>query len=140
MSDTERDAQSIITHVAGNQNSDNELFVTREGLAGVGGGHNRYVICNYDARNNPEYDQWDSPDCTILFQNGPITADNRRNGITIEALLAVCADRLAGFQSGPMASDQGARALASIQTALWALHERTLDRSRRGVLGNLEAL
>lgn len=130
---------SIYTHIAGNPSDDNELFVVREGIQGAGGAFSRYSICNYDVSRNREYDRdWDPADLTILFQDGPITEGNRPNGVTIESLLAVCADRLMGFQNGPLACDENARALAGIEAALWALHERTRGRKRRGVLGNLE--
>lgn len=128
----------LYTHLACNPATDDELFVVREGEPNIGSGaHNRYTICNYDAAENPLYEDGDASDLVILFQNGPVGPEGtKRNGVTIEALLAVCADRLMGFQNGPQACEQNARALAGIESALWALHERTRDRKRRGVLGN----
>ena len=128
---------SIYSHIAGAPGGDDELFITRQGGPGVAGAFLRYEICNYDPNTNSQFDRdWDPDDTVILFQDGPITADNRHNGITVEALLAVCADRLMGFQNGPLACEHNARALSAIESALWALHERTRDRKRRGVLGN----
>lgn len=70
----------------------------------------------------------------VNFQNGPI-AENGINGITQEALLAIVADRLRSFQSGPFPSKENAVALTHVETALLWLHKRTLDRIRRGVEG-----
>lgn len=50
------------------------------------------------------------------------------NGVTLEALLAVCHDRLACFQAGPHACDHNAEALAHIDKALEALKDRTRER------------
>jgi hypothetical protein len=68
----------------------------------------------------------------IHFQEGPIsTADV--NGISIEALLAVCQDRLEGFQSSEHRTRENALALTHIQEAMHWLHHRTRDRIARGV-------
>jgi len=72
----------------------------------------------------------------IRFQNGPINVGgNGVNGITNEALLAIVADRLRGFQSGPFACKANACALTHIEEALHWLQQRTLERMRRGVEG-----
>jgi len=70
----------------------------------------------------------------ISFQNGPI-AEAGVNGVTQEALLAICADRLRSFQAGPFASRYNAIALTKIEEAMLWLHKRTLDRMQRGVEG-----
>lgn len=72
--------------------------------------------------------------CVIRFQNGPIK-EAGVNGITNEALLAIVADRLEGFQSGPYACEANAKALFHCQGALSVLHERTREREARGVEG-----
>lgn len=72
----------------------------------------------------------------ISFQNGPISADgNGVNGLTHEALLAIVADRLRGFQSGPYSCKANACALTHIEEAMHWLQQRTLERMRRGVEG-----
>lgn len=72
----------------------------------------------------------------ISFQNGPINADgNGVNGLTHEVLLAIVADRLRGFQSGPYACKANACALTHIEEAQHWLQQRTLERMRRGVEG-----
>lgn len=70
----------------------------------------------------------------IRFQNGPI-AEHGVNGVTQEALLAIVADRLRSFQSGPYSCRENAVALTHIETAQLWLQKRTLDRMRRGVEG-----
>ena len=72
----------------------------------------------------------------IRFQNGPIGEDgNGVNGITHEALLAILADRLRGFQAGPYKCKENACALTHIEEAMHWLQQRTLARMRRGIEG-----
>ena len=72
----------------------------------------------------------------LRFQNGPISEDgNGVNGITHEALLAVLADRLRGFQGGPYSCKENACALTHIEEAQHWLQQRTIARMRRGVEG-----
>lgn len=76
------------------------------------------------------------PPTRISFQNGPISVDgNGVNGITHEVLLAIVADRLRGFQSGPYSCKANACALTHIEEAMHWLQQRTLERMRRGVEG-----
>lgn len=72
----------------------------------------------------------------INFQNGPINeAGVGVNGLTHEVLLAILADRLRGFQSGPYACKANACALTHIEEAQHWLQQRTIERMRRGVEG-----
>jgi len=76
------------------------------------------------------------PPTRVSFQNGPINEDgNGVNGLTHEVLLAIVADRLRGFQSGPYACKANACALTHIEEAQHWLQQRTLERMRRGVEG-----
>lgn len=70
----------------------------------------------------------------IEFQNGPI-AEVGINGITQEALMAICIDRLRSFQAGPYACRENALALTKLEEAMHWLHSRTLARMVRGVEG-----
>lgn len=74
----------------------------------------------------------------IPFQDGD-PAKVGLNGFTIEALLAVAADRMEKFQAGPFKSPHNAAALSSVQNALRALHVRTRERQTRGVEGQAKA-
>lgn len=76
----------------------------------------------------------DEDEITIKFQNGPI-AEVGTNGVTHEALLAILIDRLEGFQSGPYACNENARAMQHLKDAQAILHLRTAKRLARGVEG-----
>jgi len=73
----------------------------------------------------------------LRFQNGTLP-EVGVNGITTEALLAVCADRLEAFQAGPFACPENEAALRFINSALYWLGERAKERKRRGVEGTYE--
>lgn len=73
---------------------------------------------------------------TISFQGGPVNADGSGiNGVTNEILLAILADRLRGFQTGPFACRENEQAITKIEEAQHWLNSRTLARLRR-VNGN----
>ena len=76
------------------------------------------------------------PSTVISFQNGPISEEGVGvNGLTHEVLLAILADRLRGFQSGPYACKANEQALTKLEEAQHWLQQRTLERMRRGVEG-----
>lgn len=92
---------------------------------GHGGANHKYLIGGFPAGPT-----------LIQFQDGPISADgNGVNGVTHEVLLAIVADRLRGFQSGPYSCKANACALTHIEEAMHWLQQRTLERMRRGVEG-----
>lgn len=108
-----------------------------------GGANHRYDFVEIDTRSNPAR-MTDTlatvPACTaltLLFQNGPLANDGRPNGVTIESVLAACADRLTGFQLGQFANDYNANAIHKITGAIADLQQRTRDRVERGVEGTL---
>ena len=70
----------------------------------------------------------------VSFQNGPI-AEAGVNGVTQEALLAICIDRLRSFQAGPYACRENALALTKMEEAQMWLLQRTRARMARGVEG-----
>lgn len=106
---------------------------------GAGGANHLYRISGFNTATNPsdpfvakhgapaEYS-------TVLFQNGPI-AEAGVNGVTQEALLAICIDRLRSFQAGPYACRENALALTKMEEARMWLLERTRRRMARGVEG-----
>jgi hypothetical protein len=103
---------------------------------GAGGANHRYEISGFLPMGNASCDVGrDRLDqLTILFQNGPIP-EVGVNGVTHEVLLAVVADRLRSFQSGPYACKANACALTHIEEAQHWLQQRTIERMRRGVEG-----
>lgn len=98
-----------------------EIEVTDE--PGAGGANHEYLV------RLP-----DGGETKISFQNGPII-EAGVNGLTQEVLLAIVADRLRAFQSGPFACRENALALTKVEEAQHWLHSRTLTRMRRGVEG-----
>ena len=71
------------------------------------------------------------------FQNGPI-GEAGPNGLTQEVLIAICIDRLEGFQSGEYACEENGVALRHLESALSVLKRRTEARLARGVEGTME--
>lgn len=96
---------------------------------GAGGANHKYLL---NLRGS------DKTFCEIGFQDGGI-AEVGVNGVTQEALLAVCIDRLRSFQKGPYSCRENALALTKMEEALHWLQQRTLDRMRRGVEGRAVA-
>lgn len=70
----------------------------------------------------------------IEFQHGAV-CEAGVNGVTMEALLAIVADRLQAFQRGPMACRENALALTKIEEALHWLQTRTRRRLAVGAEG-----
>lgn len=96
-------------------------------LPGSGGANHAYVATWTDKDGSLQQRE-------IVFQNGPIN-EAGVNGLTHEVLLAIVADRLRGFQAGPFSTKANACALTHIEEAMHWLHQRTLERMRRGVEG-----
>jgi len=121
--------------------ANDKLGITVLDEPGHGSACHHYAIHCANLRDNPSVKnnvnfEGDQQTTVILFQNGPISADgNGVNGVTHEALLAIVADRLRGFQSGPYKCKENACALTHIEEALHWLQQRTLARMRRGVEG-----
>ena len=102
---------------------------------GAGGANHRYVISGLDMDKNPSQPAGcQYGEINLLFQNGTIP-ENGVNGVTQEVLLAIVADRLRSFQSGPFACKENACALTHIEEAMHWLQQRTIKRMRRGVEG-----
>lgn len=118
--------------------ANDELRIVVGDGPGDGGACHRYEITGYDASGNPSAK--DLPAAVergrtvLVFQNGPIP-EAGVNGVTQEALIAVCVDRLQGFQAGPFACRENALALTKLQEAQMWLQKRTRDRQGRGVEG-----
>lgn len=76
------------------------------------------------------------PATYINFQNGPI-AQAGVNGLTQEALLAICIDRLKSFQQGEFSCRENSLAINKLEEAVHWLHHRTKARMARGIEGTL---
>ncbi len=125
--------REITSHVVNPANDRLQIAVTDE--PGAGGANHRYEITGFNAFTNKSAgDVKHIVGATILFQNGPIN-EVGVNGVTQEALIAVCIDRLECFQAGPYACDANQQALDHLKAAQEALLERTRARMARGVEG-----
>ena len=74
----------------------------------------------------------------IEFQRGPVKKFGL-NGLSTEALLAICHHRLTVLNMGQYRCFQNARAIASIADALAQLEDRAKERALRGVAGTSQA-
>ncbi len=120
--------------------ANDSLAVFAADKPGHGGANHCYVISGFDTTSNPSKFVPSHTELSILFQNGPIgEGGNGINGVTHEALLAIVADRLRGFQVGPYSCKANACALTHIEEAMHWLQQRTLERMRRGVEGTSKA-
>jgi hypothetical protein len=122
--------RTITDHIINPAND--RLTITVTDAPGAGGANHRYEVHGYNAITNPGHQpaiQCDN-ETVILFQNGPI-AEKGTNGVTHEVMLAIVADRLRSFQSGPYACRENALALTKIEEAMHWLQQRTLARIRR---------
>lgn len=121
---------------------DNELRITALDERGSGNANYEYFVTGMSVLNPiPESIQDVSPGDSgygygirISFQNGPIQ-EAGVNGVSNEALLAIVADRLEGFQSGPYACEDNGIAMVKILSAIEDLQRRTKRRLERGVEG-----
>lgn len=103
----------------------------------VTGANYRYEFSGFDTAENPsagEFFPGQRMYLHLLFQNGN-PAEHGQNGVTLEALLAVCSHRLQGFQDGPFNSADNQEAMEHIDAAIAALNRRTIARIAREVEG-----
>ena len=107
---------------------------------GAGGANHAYAIYGFLTSGNPSAGPSPFPQdetcAPILFQNGPIK-EFGVNGITSEALMAICIDRLRSFQAGPFSCRENAIALTKLEESLMWLQRRTVARIKRGVEGTM---
>ena len=126
--------RELTDHRVNPANDKLKIEVTDE--PGAGGANHRYEISGFNPGMNPSADSPHPPEppLVIVFQNGPINMVGV-NGVTQEALLAICIDRLRSFQAGPYACRENAVALERMEEAQMWLLERTRRRMARGVEG-----
>lgn len=116
--------RTITDHIINPANE--RLTITVEDEPRQGGASYRYKISGFSSENMATlYTK-------IIFQHGPIK-ECGTNGVTDEALLAICIDRLRAFQTGPFHCNENAIAMLHLENALLCLAERAKDRIQRGV-------
>jgi hypothetical protein len=119
----------ITDHIVEGDSINHQIEITVTDEPGQGGANHKYEI------RKPHGHGADFPLlCSVNFQNGPIK-EVGVNGITQEALIAICMDRLRSFQKGPFACDDNQIALDHLRLALRTLQNRTRARIARGVEG-----
>lgn len=123
--------RTIEDHKVNPANDRLKITVTDE--PGAGGANHAYEISGFDGADIPKGSGY----VKINFQKGPIN-EAGVNGVTQEALLAICIDRLRSFQAGPYACRENALALTKIEEAQHWLLSRTRARMARGVEGTHE--
>lgn len=112
-----------------------ELCVAVMDEEGAGGAHHHYQVLGFDTAGNKSDESKEPSDTLdIYFQNGPVK-EVGHNGVTEITLLAIVADRLESFQSGPYACEENYDALEAVNDAIDALLARTANREKRGVEG-----
>ena len=109
---------------------------------GPGGDNHLYQITGFNTGTNPsdpftQRHGGPAKHSTVLFQNGPINAENKTNGVTHEALLAILIDRLEAFQKGPYECHENKMALDHLVNALDWLKCRTNRRLKSGIEGTM---
>lgn len=104
------------------------LKITVMDRKGAGGDNHQYRVEGFDIQTNPSYSDrvhYDElKELNVFFQHG--NPSEGQNGVTLEALLAICEHRLLGAEEGPHACDENVQALLGISHALNSLHRRTI--------------
>lgn len=72
----------------------------------------------------------------VVFQNG-LPSDVGVNGCRVENVLELALQRLAQYQSGPLACLENDEAIADLRHAIQALELRRLRRQEQGVLNTM---
>lgn len=110
--------REITTH---HVETETDVRIYAAGPVSDGGANNSYVVGLVDDGSISH--------ClaAINFQNGH-PGKVGINGVTIEALIAICMDRLMAFQAGPYPSHYNAAAIDSLERAMESLKDRTRER------------
>ncbi len=115
-------ARMVTAHRLGNPLEQLDIEVLDE--PGPGGANHAYLV--------------EPPDKTwklgVKFQSGAV-ATNGHNGVTQEALIGLCIDRLSSFQKGPCPCYENHMALTKLHEALMWLNKRTHGRVENGTEG-----
>lgn len=111
--------RKITTHNA--HETEEGLTITTADSLTEYGTNNCYTVKGFSTETNRNVkDNTDT--LTIVFQDG--APHPEWNGITMECLLAIVADRLDSFQAGEFPSEYNNKALHHTREALQCLHDR----------------
>lgn len=127
--------RNVIDHIVKGDSVNHQLTISVTDDPGQGGANHRYEIGGMSTEGNSSRGELPAEGgVVILFQNGPIK-EFGVNGVTQEALIAICIDRLREFQKGPFACKANQDAQQHLHDALYLLQQRTRERIARGVEG-----
>ena len=105
-------------------------------------GQSNAIRCrNYeDSEGNPTGGYAHGPGMVITWQDGPRGKDDKgelldENGAFVEDALVAAYQRLLYFQQSKYACRENEVAMRHIRRAIGELHQRAMDRNKRGVLG-----
>lgn len=121
--------RKLSAHIVPGDAANHQLSITVMDEPGSGGAHHEYFVHWPNGKVNHPGEA-----LLVKFQNGPIK-EFGVNGVTQEALIAICMDRLECFQAGPFACEANKQALFHLNVALDWLQKRTRERIVRGVEG-----
>jgi hypothetical protein len=133
--------RKLTDHIVEGDSANHQIVIGVMDEPGQGGACHLYQIHEFNTETNVskmEVAGLHPNVLSILFQNGPIK-EVGVNGVTHEALIAICIDRLRSFQTGPFACEANQQALYNLEIALGCLQKRTRDRIARGVEGSHQA-
>jgi hypothetical protein len=131
--------RKLTDHIVEGDSANHQLDIYITDDPGAGGANHRYEIGGFSTQDNiSRGEQPVAGGVVVLFQNGAIK-EHGVNGVTQEALIAICMDRLRSFQAGPFACVANKQALFHLEVALDWLQKRTRDRIARGVEGQNKA-
>jgi hypothetical protein len=122
--------RELTDHIVPGDAMNHQLKVKALDGPGPGNASHKYEI-SWD--KTPNYNEG----IILGFQNGPIK-EAGVNGVSAESLMAICIDRLRGFQSGPYACKENQNQLNHLEKALYWAQHRTRQRIARGVEGTHE--
>lgn len=125
--------REIQTHRVEEDGYSNRIVIKAIGERGAGGANMGYVIYS---ENPVGMENQGMNTCYLSFQNGD--PKEQINGLSNESLLAVVLDRLKGFQKGEFNSPETETAITHIEKTLESMHQRTRDRIKRAVIGQLK--
>ena len=74
----------------------------------------------------------------VVWQRG-LPTDAGVNGCRVDDVIALAQEKLQNYQSGPLACEENADALAGLKSALGALDARRRRRVEQGVLNTMKA-
>ena len=90
------------------------------------------------SENPPGGERVERPFLTVTWQKG-LPDEVGVNGCRVDDVLALAAEKLRAYQTGPLACEENGEALRALDAALSALNARRRRRVEQGVLNTMKA-